>query len=434
MNKDRKLAPGQMRDRFTFLLMVGATFGVQALALVTGIIIARVLGVEGRGLIALVFVVGMFASQLTFGASLPNAIAKNLAGKQVAARDGLHVIARRRAALLPLPCLVAGGFMLFLQRTEPGGDKYLFAAAAFVMALQTIVFRILAGGLQGEGRLVRMAWVGLAPQFLFTVVLTTAWAAEWNWSALDMLLAYFVTGFLGLVFAFFSLIRPTHRSEDRLDEAELWSESRRSYVSSVRPLDGLGLDRIVVGGLLGVAPLGLYAAAIAVSNLCSLVSNAVAAIVLPRVAMHQADRTAQQAVIRRWVSISAVVLVLTVVVLELVIAPTIRIAFGEEFTGAVECARWLIVADGLMAFRKVLIAVLQGQGRGGTASLVELVLLPLMILGLVAAALGDSLPGIGISLTAVGLLSCLALGWSVASGRNRAIPDQFVGSPSTTIS
>lgn len=207
-----------MRDRFSFLLIVGVTFGLQFLTLITGVIIARLLGVEGRGIIALVLALGMFASQLTFGASLPNALAKALAERQIAARDGFGRIARRRGVLLVLPCLTAAAFMLFLQRSGAGPQKYLLAAAVFVMALQTMLFRILAGGLQGEGRLVRMALAGLAPQLLFTVVLTTAALQRWDWQALDVLLAYFVTGTLGLAFAFSSLLRPSRRAEDQLDE------------------------------------------------------------------------------------------------------------------------------------------------------------------------------------------------------------------------
>ncbi len=422
----------QIRDRFTFLLIIGATFGLQALTLVTGVIIARMLGAEGRGVIALVFALGLFGAQLTFGGSLPVAIAKNLAELQVAARDGLRVIVRRRFPLLFLPCLAVGGVMLLFERTNPWNERFFLAAAVFMMALQMIVFLLLSGSLQGEGRLVRMAWVGVMPQFLFAVVLTVAWLTKWNWGANQVLLAFFVTSSFGVIFAYYSLIRPTHRREDELDEAVLLHEARRSYVSSVRPLDSLGLDRILVGGLLGASSLGLYAAATAVSNLCSLVGNAVTVVVLPRVAMQHADPMAQRAVIRRWVGISAILIVLLVAVLELVVDPAIRLAFGEEFVGAITCARWLILADGLMALRKVFISVLQGQSRGGAASWIEFALVPMMILSVVIAAQQGSLTGVGISLTAVGLISCLVLGWVVLSGVRRDNENQLVRPPSTT--
>ncbi|WP_375000995.1 hypothetical protein [Aeromicrobium sp. CTD01-1L150] len=416
MSKAPGPVPQQLRDRSAFLLIVGATFGLQALTLVTGVIIARTLGVEGRGIVALIFALGVLASQLSFGGSPPVALAKNLAEHQVAMRDGLRGIAVRRAVLLLPPCL--GVTLLFLVLHEDSSEARtdVLAAAVFVMALQTMVFRLLAGGLQGERRLVRMAWVGLTPQLLFAISLSVAWAAGLGWGVTDMLIAYFVSCLLGILASFSSLARPTGRDEDRLQEAELWRESRRSYLSAVRPLDGLSLDRVVVGTM-SMTALGLYSAAVAVSNLCSLVSNAVSVIVLPRVALHHDRLDLQRAVIRRWVLLSAALITATVAALQVVVEPVIRLAFGAEFVGAVEAARWLILADGLMAMRKVLIAVLQGQGRGGAASWVEVALLPLMLLGIGAAAALGSLPGVGMALTAVGLVACILLGRLVARGR-----------------
>ncbi|MGJ9412770.1 oligosaccharide flippase family protein [Aeromicrobium sp. CF4.19] len=412
-------APRQIRDRFAFLLIVGATFGLQALTLVTGIIIARTLGVEGRGTVALVFALGLLASQLTFGGSPPIALAKNLAERQVAARDGLRGIVRRRAVLLLPPSLAVAALFLLMDGGDPGTQTWVLAGAVGVMALQTMIFRLLAGGLQGERRILSMAWVSVMPQLLFAVALSVAWVAGWGWDVMDMLVAYFVSCLVGIVLSFACLARPTHRVADRLDESTLWQESRRSYLSSVRPLDGLGLDRVVVGGAMSLSALGLYSAATAVSNLCSLVSNAVAVVVLPRVALHHDEPVKQAAVIRRWLLISVGLVVTTVAMLQVLVEPIIRLAFGTEFVGAVECARWLIVADGLMAVRKVMIAMLQGQGRGAAASWVELALLPLMLAGIVTAAAVGSLVGVGVALTAVGVLACSALGWLVAGGGRR---------------
>jgi O-antigen/teichoic acid export membrane protein len=404
----------QMRDRFAFVLIVFATFGLQLLTLVTGVVMARLLGVEGRGLVALVVAIGLFASQLTFGGSLPAALTKLVAERQVTARDGLGGTARRRAWLVLAPCAVAAAFVPVLQDAD-GGEVLATAVIVFVVTFQTLVFQVLAGCLQGEGRFVRMAWVALVPQGAFTIVLVVVAAAGWSWSAYDVLAAYVVTGLLGVVFSWAQLL-PARAGVEEIPEPAMWSEARRNYVSSVRPLDGLGLDRILVGGLLGTVSLGLFATALAVSNLCRLVSNAVRVIVLPRVAMHQADPEAQRAVVRRWVGITTGLVVVIVGGLEVVVEPVIRLAFGEEFVGAVDCARWLIVADGLLALRSVLIAVLQGQGRGAIASWIELAVLPVLLVGIVAAAHQDSLEGVGASLVVAGLLSCLGLGAVIQRG------------------
>jgi O-antigen/teichoic acid export membrane protein len=422
-----RIAPRHpMRDRLTFLLIVAATFGLQLLTLVTGIVMARLLGVEGRGLIALVVAISMFASQLTLGGGLPSALTKLIAERQVTARDGLRGLARRRAWLLLVPCVVAAGLLPVLH---PGGGRTVTTAViVFVVTLQTLLFQVLGGCLQGEGRLVRMAWVALAPQGMFTAVLVVVAVAGWDWDAYDVLGAYVVTGLLSVGLAARCLLPARGRPADELSEAAVWAETRRNHVSSVRPIDGLGLDRLLVGGLLGTVSLGLFATALAVSNLCRLVSNAVRVVVLPRVAMHHADPPAQRAVVRRWVGITIALVVVIVAVLQVVVEPVIRLAFGEEFVGAVDVARWLVVADGLLALRSVLIAVLQGQGRGAVASWVELVLLPVLLVGIVVAAGADSLVGVGVSLALTGLLSCLALGWAVARA-----PGQLVSPPSTTM-
>ena len=430
-----------LRDAFTFVLIVSATFGLQLLTLVTGIIMARLLGVEGRGVIALVLAVSVFAAQLSFGGCLPPAITKLLAERGVHARDGLGHVLRRRGWLLLLPCLVAGGLMLVLLDDAAAGQRLEIAVIAVVVTLQTLFFSIIGGAMQGEGRLVRMAWVALTPQGLFTLVLAVVAILDWGWTATDVLLAYVATGVISVIVAMASLL-PAHRGTDpavdrRVPEESLWTEARGNYVSGVRPLDGLGLERILVGGLLGTTALGLFATGLAVSNLCRLVSNAVSVVVLPRVAAHQGDEVRQRAVIRRWFTISLVLVGGIVAVLEVAVEPVIRLAFGEEFVGAVSVARWLIIADGLLALRRVLIAALQGQGRGGVASWVELALLPVLVAGIAISALRDSLDGVGISLALVGLLSCLALGRSVfrpAPARHRAgapetRPDAAHGAP-----
>ncbi len=409
--RHRKDAPPG--DRSTFVLIVAGTFGLQALTMVTGVITARLLGVEGRGQIALVFALGLAASQLTFGGSLPNAIAKQLAERRVAARDGLRPLARRAWWLL-VPSLIAAGVMVFLLRTDAPDDVSGLAAAVFVMTLQTITFRILVGSLQGEaGHLGRMAVVAMIPQFLFTVALTTALVAGWQWGVAEVLLSFFLASVIGLGVGFGALARPTHRDEDALDEAALRQMSLDAYVSSVRPVDSMGLDRILVGALLGTTQLGLYVAATAVSNLCRIVGNAVSVIVLPRVAMSHEDAAGQRRVIGRWVLLSATVMVCVVAGLELVVGPVIRIAFGTEFEDAIGPARWLVLADGLLGFRTVLISVLQGYGRSAVASKVELAITPVMILGILVSSLYDSLTGIGITMVVVGAVSCIALGLAV---------------------
>lgn len=416
--------PGVLEQRATgpyvVFLVVASTFGLQAFTIVSGVITARVLGAEGRGLTALVFAVGLFASQLTFGGSLPIAIAKNLAERRLAARDGLRVIARRRFALLAIPCLGAGVLMLVLQREHLDVEAFALVVLVVLITFQAIGVRILTGCLQGEvGHLGRMAVLGVLPQFLFSCFLAGAWAAGWDITVLMVLGMFFAASMIGLSFGLLALARPTGRVEDQLDEGELWADTRKTYVSSVRPIDALGLDRILIGAAAGNVSLGLYAAATALSGLCTTIGGAFSIVVLPHVAMHNSDPEKQRAVIRRWVSLAAILITLVVSAVELVVEPAILLAFGREFEDAIPIARWLVVAGGLLGLRIVLIAVLQGQGRGGTASWIELGMAPVMVVAVVIAALENNLPAIGAAMMAVAGISCLVLGFAVLRGGPR---------------
>ena len=400
--------PPEQTRRSTALLVIGGTFALQALTMVTGIVTARILGVEGRGLLALIFALSLMASQLTFGGSLPTALAKNLAERRITARDGLRGIARRRGWLLVVPGLAAAGVFLLLHEDD---ERHLgLATAVLVMTFQTIVSRLVIAALQGEvGRLGRMMFVALLPQFLYSVVLVAAFADDWGWDVGEVLVSFFAVCLVGHVIGVLTLAKPTRLAADALDEDALWRATRETYISSVRPLDSIGLDRIMVGSLMGNALLGLYSAAIAFGNLCGIVGNAVSVVVLPQIARSRDDHAAQAALARRWLLLTLVVGLAVVAVLELTIDPLIRATFGQEFAGATTAARWLIVADLFFGLRKVLIAVLQGQGRGGTASWIELLLVPVMVGGMAVASAQGELVMVGIAMLGVAVLSCLAL-------------------------
>ena len=203
--------------------------------------------------------------------------------------------------------------------------------------------------------------------------------------------------------------RPPGRDHPALDRVEVRRLTRANYVNAIGTIDGVGLDRNLVGALLGTVSLGLYSAATAVANFSTMVGTAASTVLLPRLAAAH-DRPADQAkLLRLWLPAAGGMIVLVVVGLQLVIAPVIELAFGPAFAPAIACARWLVVADGLLGFRRILIAVLQARGQGGSASWIEMTLTALLAGGIVVAAIQQSLVLVGVATFVVGLLSCLML-------------------------
>lgn len=409
------------------LMIVGGGMLTQLLTTVTGILSARMLGVEGRGQIVLVASLAMMTSQLTLGGSLPNAITRQLADRGVTARDGLRHLVPRWAFWSLLPSAIAGVYFLIVQRDSSGNAKYALAVIVAIMAIQTMMSRILVGAMLGEGAdLIHIALTSVLPQAFVTLVLGTAFVAGVHWNAVELSLVTMTCIFIVLFGRLRLLKKPTHRDADALAGKQLYQLARRTHIGSVGPIDGLSIDRTLVGSLLGSVALGLYSVAFALASVTTILGGCLAMVILPRVTVAQRDPATERHLVRRWLMLSAVLIVSVVVVLEFVAGWAIRVAFGVEFVGATACTHWLLAASGILDFRRVLIAVLQGRNRGGKASLIELALTPVVIIGIVIASVHHSLVGVSMAMAVVGIVGCLLLGIAVVrsapGSRTRYVP------------
>lgn len=397
------------------LMIVGGGLLTQLLTTVTGILSARMLGVEGRGQIVLVASLAMMTSQLTLGGSLPNAITHQLADRGVTARDGLRHLVPKWGRWALLPSAIAGGYFLIVERNSAGNAKYALAAIVLIMAMQVMMSRILVGAMLGEGAdLIHIAMTSVLPQAFVTVVLATAFGIGIHWNAVELSLVTMTCIFIVLFGRLRLLKKPTHRDADELDGKQLYSLARRTHIGSVGPIDGLSLDRTLVGSLLGSVALGLYSVAFALASVTTILGGCLAMVILPRVTVAQRDPDTERQLVRRWLLLSAILIICVVLVLEVVAGWAIRVAFGTEFVAATACTHWLLAASGILDFRRVLIAVLQGRNLGGQASVIELAMTPVVILGIVVASLRDSLVGVSLAMMAVGIVSCVLLGIAVA--------------------
>lgn len=411
--------PKQAGGAITGLAVVGASILTQLLSTVNAVLASRMLGVEGRGQVVLVTSLAMMASQLTLGGGLPNAITKLLADKGFSARDGLGHLMGRLLLVSLVPAVAVAGYLLVLQRHDHGGTKYALAVALALMALQTMGLRVLIGAMLGEGTpLLSFALTNLAPQVVTSLAFVVAFAVGADLNAVQTLALIIGSALLTSLVRLLALRKPTHDPAHRLESGELWELTKKTHIGSVGPIDGLSIDRTLVGSLLGNAQLGLYSAAFSLASLTNILGGSLAMVALPRIAVVQDDPERERLVVRGWIMLSGAVILVAVVGLELIAAPTIRIAFGHEFTPATACARWLIAAGGLLSFRRVLIAILQGRGHGGWASWIEVALTPFVVLGVWLASRADDVIYAGLTMAVVGVISCLML----AVGAHRSRP------------
>ncbi|MCX6408365.1 MAG: oligosaccharide flippase family protein [Propionibacteriales bacterium] len=399
-----------MTQRIAALFVVGGGFVVQGLLTVTGIISARLLGVEGRGELALVVALSAMAAQLTLGGSLPNAVTARLAARGLTARGGVGHLVRPWTVLAVAVALPFGVLFAVLHGEVGDPGVWWLGAAVVALALLNMGYRLVLAGLLGEAApMPRIALATLLPQTLVTLVMAVMFVAVDRTTPLvlsGVMIGAFTVGMVvsvGLLAA-----RPVD-ADERLDGPDLWRLTRATYVGSIGPIDGLALDRTLVGAIMGTVALGLYSAAAALASLPGMMGTGIAAVLLPRIAAVQADPVQERVLVRRWVLGATAVLGALTVVLVLSADWIIVLAFGRAFESAVPVAHWLVAASGLLGLRRVLVAVLQGRDRGAVASRIELALTPVLVVAIVLAARADAVEAVGVAMLVTAVASVTAL-------------------------
>lgn len=428
VNRERVMRHGRIGQHLAWLFVVGSGFISQGLITISGVLTARLLGVEGRGELAFVVALAWMASQLTLGGSLPNAITKRLADNRVTARDGLRPM-MSRWWLEALLASVVFAAVLVLARGDVSSQTLLLALALLLLAVQNMISRIVTSALLGEGAsLGRVGLAAILPQALATGAIAVAAVVVDDISVFGIAMLMVAATTIALAVSIFLFAVPSGEEAAALDRRDLSALRRKTYISSIGPIDGLSLDRALVGALLGAAPLGLYTAATALANLTSTLGTGLAVVLLQRVASAQGGTGREErALVSRWLVVGAVVMAVIAGASLLVADPVIRLAFGDDFAPAVPVAYWLLPAAALLGYRRVLIAILQGRERGGLASRIELTLTPVVVAGIYIASLRDSVVGVGVAMLVAAASAVLAL--MVAVSRTAVVPARDPADP-----
>lgn len=416
----------RQRGLVAFVSIAAAGVGIQLLSVASGPLVARMLGPDGRGQMVTVSVASVLCSLLGSG-GLPSAISHAVAKRGAPARDILRGSLRLWLLMSLIPAVAAAGLATLLLAGTRG--RLGLATAAFVITLLSTWFLLLAGMLRGEGNVRHVNALRLSGVISFVGLIVAIFLIHRTDKAAVLLGAYAVAQVIALGVGWFRLERPTGDESVQVSRSEVHRFARRGWVSGVSALDGLGLDHLLVGVLLGQASLGLYAVAASVTNLPLIVLAGVASILLPRMASRSPSEST--AMLRRWLIAAIALDLLIVLCLLAVIAPAIRILFGDEFVPSTASARILIVAWALLALRRVLTAAAQAQGKAGRASLIESGCMVILLVGVVLGARLFGIEGAAFAMVTAGAVSCVALAILV-SCRTRVVPSSAAAQQGST--
>lgn len=374
---------------------LAASVGIQAVNVFTGILLARGLGPEGRGELAAVI---LWPTVL----SIVGSLSVGQAASYYAAR-GTRPVATLTGTALGLALgqsllLVAlGAVIVPLVLSQYGGDTVtsalLYLSSIPLFLLSAYAMAILLGRQRFRAYYaLRVVTPVLSAMGLLFLAVTDELAVRG--AVLVYLVALVTTGAIAAV-ALFS--RESHRlAFDRGVARELLGYGLRSHVSTASTNLNQRLDQLVISVFLAPAKLGNYVVAVTLSSFTVLVGHSVGMSALPLVARHEPGPARTEAA-RRLVLMTLVLSVLVTIPLLAFTSTLITAFFGEEFRGATDVCRVLLVASVLYSTGRALDAVLKGAGRPLDAGIAGLIGLFVTIAGLATLLPAFGLMGAGIT-------------------------------------
>lgn len=344
----------------------GSQVAVACLSLLNVLIVARALGVEGRGEVAFVTAIAWLVSNLaTFGVQEANV---NLAGEQPQTRAALATNSVILALLAGAFALASVELLVVLVPAAGGGiDPMLLAATMATMPLLilSIYLRFLIQGDYGFG-VTSVAWAlpsvvnvtvngGLALLGVLTVGSAVATWLAGQVCALALLVWHVMRQSTGFGRPDVALARQT------------LAFGIRSHWGRIMLIANYRLDTWLLGAIAGAREVGQYSVAVAWAEALFLLPTSLAAVQRPdivRASPREAVRLTER------VFRASLVITLPMAIGLIVLAPFLCAGiFGEEFRGAVIDLRVLAAgAFGVVALKQIGNA-LTGRQRPMAASL-----------------------------------------------------------------
>lgn len=324
---------------------------------VSGIIAARLLGVEDRGYLALLTTIAMglntvglmgIPQAITYYASVDRgrsgtlwASVKKMFLKQLAVLFVLHLV----CVLLyvhgkPWPVVLAG---LCTLLSLPGLMALQYALAFLKGTENYSVFNLCR----------------LLPSFCYAVLVIFALFVGEKLIMITLFwsLVYLVIGILSLRIAVTRLSGAVAESAEYAGEINRYA--LKGWMGSVVPLQSFRLDQLAAGLFLSPAAAGLYAVALAFTNLPSFISQSIGFIAAPAIASDPKVATVR---FRKffWATFAACGLI--ALALFLLLSRLIPFLFGEAFVESVPVAKILMIGAFFASLRVILGELYRGLG------------------------------------------------------------------------
>lgn len=327
----------------------------QIILLVTGVIVARLLGVEHRGYFALLALVALIISSLGH-LGVPFAGTVLLAKSEVGRAGVLSCMDRffrwqsALLALLPLP--------VFLVLSEGLAEAWLVAVFAIPAVVGQLASFYGLAVLQGKGvirlaNVLRIAQLGIYLGGLLVVLIVGDGSLLWVCGAWAVSTLVAGIGTYRVALGSTAIDRDHHKCDPRTT-AELLRFGLRGFLGGVSPIESLRLDQLLVAITFSAYSLGLFVVALAFINIPRWIAHSFTSILVPHLALSHSESQISARTLWRSVGTSSLINLVIAVVLIGLMPYLVSLLFGEQFSDAAPVAQVLILGAVALSTRRVL--------------------------------------------------------------------------------
>ena len=347
--------------------------------LVTGIVTARALGPDGRGIAVALVTVTQLAG-FFFAMGVAQSLSYFIARRP---EDGPVLLTTWTLMLIPLTAIAIGLTQLLLTTifAEDGGQAIDLGRWFMFTIVLVVGLELTYGLLLGKQDFLVYNALRFVQPALVAVVYVVLWSSDDLTVKAALVSATIVTGAVMAV----ALVRAVRRigigrPNARLGLTTLWY-GFRGQGSTVAANVNARLDVAMLPAFVVAASVGLYSVATNVSLIVYTLANTFAGLVVPAAAS-DSERAPVKVVGSLWASV-AVAAVLAIG-LALLARPLLGLVYGDDFRDAAEPLLLLLPGAVLFAGSAILGAGVYAAGRPFTATVVQVIGMVVTIAGLVA--------------------------------------------------
>ena len=329
---------------------------------VASILIARAVGPEGKGILALMSLAsGQAVAVLALGieSAIVYYVGSGRVDKQVASSTCFLLS-------FALGTLAAGftvGILHFILKQVSFAIWILIyvSAALTPVSLYSMYLGVIV---RMEGKIVELAGFGLIHHFLYTCAIIGCFFLARNIPAI--LAVGIVTNLVSMGVSWFfyakwGYLPPKSYLASKKVAYRLISYGIKGHIGGIFKLLNYRLDMYIIGYLLPVAQVGIYSVAVAFSELLLMIPNAIGVVITQRAATRPwKEANDITATVTR---LTIVVIALGCIVLALLGHILIPLLYGKAFADAVKAMLWLLPGIWFLAMWKTLLSDI-GISRG----------------------------------------------------------------------